>query len=124
MGKATIITTPGGEKLAVLALEDYERLISAGEDLSDVRAYDDAKRKLASGEEEMIPSAVVDRLLDGGNKVRVWREYRGMTARELAVAAAVSTAYLSQIETGARAGTIDVMKRIADALRVKLDDIA
>lgn len=98
--------------------------VEAIEDAADVRAYDLIKRKLAAGEEELIPASIANRILDGENKVRVWREHRGLSARDLATKAEISTAYLSQIETGARDGTLDVMKRIATALGVGLDDLA
>lgn len=124
MNKPTVITTPSGDRMAILPLAEYERLVEAAEDADDVAAYDRIKQRIAAGEEELVPSDIVNRILDGENKVRVWREHRGMTARELAGRSGVSGAYLSQIETGARDGSVDVMKRIAEALRVNLDDIA
>ncbi len=66
---------------------------------------------------------MVGRLIAGENKVRVWREHRGMTAAALADAAGISTPYLSQIESGKRDGSIDVMKRISSALRMTVDDL-
>jgi transcriptional regulator with XRE-family HTH domain len=62
-------------------------------------------------------------MLDGENKIRVWREYRGLTVKALAEAAGVTPAYLSQIETGAREGTIETLKKLSAALRVTIDDI-
>jgi DNA-binding XRE family transcriptional regulator len=124
MSKPDVITTPSGDKLVILPLTEYERLVSAAEDLSDVRAYDRAKQRLAAGEDELIPAAVVDRIINGENKVRVWREYRGMSARELAEAADLAPPYISQLETGKREGTIETFKKIAAALRVDIDDIA
>lgn len=124
MNKPTVITTPSGDRMAILPLAEYERLVEAAEDADDVAAYDRIKQRIAAGEEELVPSDIVNRILDGENKVRVWREHRGMTARELAGRSGVSGAYLSQIETGARDGSVDVLKRIAEALRVGLDDIA
>lgn len=124
MNKPTVITTPSGDRMAILPLAEYERLVEAAEDADDVAAYDRIKQRIAAGEEELVPLDIVNRILDGENKVRVWREHRGMTARELAGRSGVSGAYLSQIETGARDGSVDVMKRIAEALRVNLDDIA
>jgi DNA-binding XRE family transcriptional regulator len=124
MSKPDVITTPSGDKMVILPLADYERLVGAAEDLSDVRAYDRAKQRLAAGEDETIPAKFVDRMLDGENKLRVWREYRGLTVKGLAEAAGLAAAYISQIETGAREGTIETFKKIAAALRVDIDDIA
>jgi DNA-binding XRE family transcriptional regulator len=123
MTKPVIITSPSGDRLAVIPLSEYERLVEAAEDAADVAAYDEVKRKLAAGEDELIPDEVVGRLITGENKVRVWREHRGMTAAALADAAGISTPYLSQIESGKRDGSIDVMKRISSALRMTVDDL-
>ena len=85
-------------------------------DLADVLAYDEAKARLASGDDELVPSAVVDAILAGENPIRVWRQHRGLGLGELAGAALLSQAYLSQIETGKRQGQAETLKRIASAL--------
>ena len=46
-----------------------------------------------------------------------------MTAKELAQKAGIMQAYLSQIESGKRDGTVDTMKRIAEALDVTIDEL-
>lgn len=119
-----IITSPSGERLVVIPEAEFDAMREAIEDAQDAASVVEYRRRLAAGEEEQIPSEIVNRLIDGENKVRVWREYRGLSARDLANKAALSTAYLSQIETGARDGTMEVMKRIAQALGVTLDDLA
>ena len=124
MSLPQIIETPGGERLAVIPLSDYERLIAATEDLKDTRAYDEAKRRLASGDDELIPAAFAERLLGGESPVRVYRELRGLTATAVADAAGLSASYVSQIETGQREGSLSTMKAIAEALGVTLDDLA
>src|SRR3546814_3871263 len=58
---------------------------------------------------------MVERLLDGENPVRVWREHRGLTVKALAERAGISAAYLSQIEGGQRDGSLDTMRKIAEA---------
>lgn len=118
-----IITTPNGERMVVLPEAEYERLLDAAEDAADVAAIQKFEEKLAAGEEEFIPAEYVNRVLDGENRVAVWREFRGLTSKQLADAAGISQAYLSQIEGGKREGSIGTMKRIADALRLGLDDL-
>jgi DNA-binding XRE family transcriptional regulator len=90
---------------------------------SDVAAYDAAKRQLKAGEDELVPADIANRLLDGENPVRVWRNHRGMTLAELSKAAGISQPYLSQIENGSRDGTVSTMRALADALHVDLDDL-
>ena len=107
-----IITTPSGDQMVVLPLAEYERLVEAVEDAADIRAYDAAKRRLAEGRDESIPAEFVDRILNGENKIRVWREYRGLTIKALAETSGLAAAYLSQIETGKREGTIETFKKI------------
>ncbi len=119
-----IITTPSGERLVLLPESEWLAMLDLLEDRADAAAVAEFRRRLAAGEEELVPSAVVDRILAGDNRVRVWREYRGMALRALAEAADLSPAYLSQIETGARVGTLDTLKRIAGALGVDVDDLS
>ena len=124
MNKPTIITSPNGDQMAVIPLTEYERLVEAAEDLADVRAYDEAMRRLGSGEDELVPADIVNRILDGENALRVWREYRGLTVKQLAEKAGVSAPFVSQIETGQREGSFETMRKIADVLKLSLDDLA
>ena len=104
---------------------EFERLLEAAEDVADLAAYDRVKARIASGEEEMIPAEVVKRLLDEPqNRLRIWREFRGLSATALAEKAGISGAYPSEIETGKKSGIVATWKKIAEALRVDLDDIA
>jgi DNA-binding XRE family transcriptional regulator len=86
--------------------------VEEAEMLQDIRAYDDAKKATAEGE-ELIPSEVTYKILDGANPVRVWREYRGLTPEQLAEAAAISAADLSQIESSKRGASADVLAAIS-----------
>jgi DNA-binding XRE family transcriptional regulator len=78
----------------------------------------------ATRNQESVPAELVDRLLTGGNPVKVWREYRGLTQRALAARAGLNFSYLSQIETGARKGTTATIKKLAESLSIDLDDLA
>jgi DNA-binding XRE family transcriptional regulator len=110
--------------MVLIPFEEYERLIEAAEDAADAHDIDGIKRRLATGEEELIPAEMVDRMIDGENKLRVWREHRGMSAKELAEATGLAAPYISQLETGKREGTIETFKKIAAVLRVDIDDLA
>jgi|GEM_PF-87832 len=73
---------------------------------------------------ELIDAEVVHRIAEGESPVRVWREYRGLKAIELAKSAGISAAYLSEIETGKKDGTFKTMTAIASVLDIRLDDLA
>lgn len=118
-----IITTPTGDRLVVLPEADYEALVAAAEDAADIATVRRFKERLASGEEELVPAAIVDRLVAGENAIRVWREHRGLSASSLAEKAGIAQAFLSQIETSKRVGTVTTLKKIADALSVTVDDL-
>ena len=93
------------------------------EELEDIRDYDAAKAELERGEDELIPADVVFAILDGENPVKVWREFRGLTQQQLADAAGISKPYLSQIETGKRKGSTDILSALAKALNVTLEEV-
>jgi DNA-binding XRE family transcriptional regulator len=119
------IHTPGGGDLAVLPRTDYDRLIAlateAQEDAAASRIVRNSLRALKEGREVALPKAVVDRLANGDNPVRVIREWRDMIQGELAVAVGISQNYLSEIETGRRKGPAELQKKFARALGVPMD---
>ena len=55
--------------------------------------------------------------------LEVYRRQRGMRQYDLARAAGVSTSYLSELESGARTGRVEVWKKLAGALGTGLDDL-
>ena len=113
------IITPKGETLVLLPLEEYERLIDA----SDIAGADKVRADIVAGRDEMIPAEIVKRMLAGENPVRLWRQHRGQSARDLAEKTGLSAAYISEIETGKKDGSVSAVKKIAQALGVEIDDL-
>jgi ribosome-binding protein aMBF1 (putative translation factor) len=113
------IITPKGEALVLLPIEEYERLVDA----SDIAAADRVRANIAAGIDEMIPAEIVDRILSGENPVRVWRQHRGLSARDVAEKTGLSAAYISEIETGKKDGSVSAIKKIAEILHVNMDDL-
>ena len=113
----------GKPEYVVLSWADYQALLEAAEDTIDGALLDAFTKKLSSGEDETVPAAVLDALLAGANPVKVWREYRGLTQDALATQSGISKAYLCQIETGKRKGTIKTLRAIATALGITVDDL-
>ncbi|NTW68718.1 MAG: helix-turn-helix transcriptional regulator [Chlorobiaceae bacterium] len=118
-----VIERDGKPEWAVLPYDLYVQLAEEAEMLQDIRDYDSVKTTIEQGKEELIPGDVTFALMDGENAIKVWREYRGLTQQQLAEVAEISTPYLSQIETGKRTGTTEVLLAVAKALKVTLDDI-
>lgn len=121
--KVQYITTPSGDRLAVLPEHEFNAMLDVIEDKQDIEAVLGFRAALASGSEELIPAEFVNRMIDGESKVRVWRDYRGMSTKTLADAAGISAPYLSQLESGVREGSLDAMKKIAEALKITIEEM-
>lgn len=110
-----------GHPYAVIPLEIYQELLEASEMLADIQAYDQAKAR----EEEFFPLEVIEKItLKGEHPLKVWREYRGFTQEQLAEAIReISITDLSEIESGKKPDSPNVVKAIADILNVDVDMI-
>jgi DNA-binding XRE family transcriptional regulator len=114
----------GVPEYAVIPVDVYRQLLEQAEDAEDIRAADKAMREIENGEDEIIPSSIVDALINGTkHPLRIWREYRGLTQDVLAKKAGVGKSYISQIETGRREGSVSVYRAIAKALQIDIDDL-
>ncbi|MDE0150391.1 MAG: helix-turn-helix transcriptional regulator, partial [Rhodospirillaceae bacterium] len=93
--KAAQFLTFAGEQYAVVPRAEYELLCKA----ADEDALDAAilRQSLEEPGEELVPFELAERIADGEHPVRVWRDYRGMKAGELAARAGVAASYLSGI---------------------------
>ena len=124
MNHVQIIEKDGQPEFAVLPIELYHRLLEQAEDAEDIRAANDAMSELASGGDELVPADVARKLLqDGQHRLKVWREHRGMTQKQLESISGVRQGYIAQIESGKKTGSIDTLKKLAAALRIDIDDL-
>ncbi len=102
---------------AVIPYETYLQLVEKAEMLQDVQDYDASRASLAHGNEMLVPSEVLHAILDGGNPIRIWREYRGLSQQALAENAGISISYLSQLESNERIAPPDVFIRTRHSAR-------
>ena len=79
---------------------EYLRLKALDEDMSDLHNATAILDRIKAGTEDLIPSNVVDRLLDGDPPLRVWREHRELSQTELARRSGVNRIQLIDIEAG------------------------
>lgn len=112
------IETNGQRQFAVLPIAEYEELIEIAEMKENVRTYDEAK----ASNEESIPGEMVERILNGENKVKVWREYRQLTQIALAERCGMDTAAIARIEAGT-SNDMAMLRKIAETLVLDLDDL-
>lgn len=120
------IIAENGKKMAVLPLAEYKRMLAIIETKQDAQDIQDAEHILAgikAGKEPLVPGEVARAIIDGAHPVRAWRIHHAMTAAALAQKAGIARAYLTQIETRKRKGTIDVLRALAKALRIDVDSL-
>ncbi len=110
-----------GEEYVLVPREQYNQLLEDAEMLRDIREFREAK----ATDEETYPSEVINRLiLNKESPIRVYRDYRGLTQQQLADKCGIQRAYLAEIETGRKSGSIKTLKTIATALEVDLTSIS
>ena len=114
----------GKGEVAILPRKEYEALVAkaaeADEDAGTARLVARARKEIAEGG-TVIPFDVVNRIAEGGNPVRVIREWRDMTQLHLAYKTNIGQGYISDLENGRRKGTVAAFKEIARVLDVPLD---
>lgn len=110
-------------KMVTIPQEEYDRLREAAEDLADLRAYDGARAALVAGEEELVPAEFAKRLIAGESPLRVWRELRGLSQVKLGTASGVNRVQIADIEAGRSKGSVETVRKLAEALGVGLDDL-
>jgi DNA-binding XRE family transcriptional regulator len=119
-----ILESKGKPAFAVLPYDEYIALRELAEDAEDAAALARFAKRYASGKEETVPVEVVDRLIAGEAPLRVWREFRGMTAAQVAAAVQITPAHVSKIESGKGDPSVALLKRLARVLRVDMEVLA
>ena len=119
-----IIRTPGGEELVVLPRAEFEALLDRAdqeaEDADDAAIYDARKAELAAGG-VVLPPEVSAAILRGDSRLKAIRHWRDETQLHLAFKTGVGQGYLSDLESGRRAGAPETIAKLAQALEVPVD---
>jgi DNA-binding XRE family transcriptional regulator len=107
---------------------DWTQLLSELEDALDraavvERRREEAAKGVPAARRNYLTAREARRLLDGESPLKVWREKRGRSQRELAVAAGVGAGYLAEIETGRKPGSVLALAKLARALQVQMEDL-
>jgi DNA-binding XRE family transcriptional regulator len=116
-----ILEANGKPAFVVMPYDEYRALRELAEDADDVSALVRFAKRLSKRMEQTFPSEMVDRLLGGESALRVWREYRRLTAAQLAAAVKITPAHLSKLESGHGNPSLAVLRRLAKVLDVELD---
>jgi DNA-binding XRE family transcriptional regulator len=105
-----------GEEFVLGAKSDFDRI----EDALDAAAYDAAK---AADCGEALDAVDAAKALQAPALLAFWREKRGMTPMELAARVGATEAALADLEAGRRIAEPALLKRVAAALRLHVEDL-
>jgi ribosome-binding protein aMBF1 (putative translation factor) len=115
-------------RTVTLRKSDWYALVARLEDIEDLKAvasvlaHEDkvgkevAWRDYLTGEE-------LGRLLDDESPVKIWREKRGLSQRELASQAEISPSYLAEIEMGKKPGSADALCQLSRVLAIPMENL-
>lgn len=111
----------GQRQYAIVPAELYAELVKKAEMLDGIKSVDSILDQ--DEDEDAISDDALQLLVTGESKLKVWREYRGLTQTDLSKQVGVSQSTIAQLESGKRAGTLVMFKKLAQALNVDLDDL-
>ncbi len=118
-----IIRAPNGEELVVLSRADYEALLAGqiaedAEDAADIAMFDQVMTELSATPDAILPAEVSAFISRGDRRLKAIRRWRGLSQVELSDKAGIAQGYLSEIESGRKAGAGETIDAIAAALEV------
>ncbi|WOJ90459.1 type II toxin-antitoxin system HicB family antitoxin [Methylocapsa polymorpha] len=105
------------------ALANVKGAIETWIDAADAPAHANGMADLVSGKEELLTAKEALALAEAATPLAFWRSKRVMTQGELAARAGVSQSAIADMERGERAGAAAVLKRVAEALGVRIEDL-
>jgi len=117
--KHTIVVTPSGEELVLLARTDFDAM----RERIDAAAHEATMAAVARGEQDMLTAEETLAALDAPTPLAFWRRKRGLTQKQLSQAVGVSQSYIADLEVGRRKGDAGLVKRLARALRLRMEDL-
>ena len=103
------------EETVTLTRKEYDHLIERNSQLEDLLAAihaDDGVR---------VPHEAALDIMRGKGPILAFRNYRGITLRELSERTGIAVGYLSEIERGRKPGSTSALARIASALGTTID---
>ena len=107
---------PNGEDMVLLSRDEYE-------DLLDARGHAAAMQAVAFGALETLSEDDAAAYLAAETPLAFWRRHREMAQQALAEVVGVPPTYIAQVENGGQEGSPTMLRDIARALRVRIEDL-
>ena len=115
--------TPAGEPIVIMSEVEFERLRERAEDAEDIASAARIEAALAAGWEELLTGEELDALRDAPSPLAFWRNKRGIALEALAERLGADTDSLAAVERGERLGDVHLYRRLAEELRVDMEDL-
>lgn len=116
--------TIDNKEYAVIEKSIFLQMQQTIEDYEDSMAIAKILKDIESGDDEWLPNEFSNKLLfSGESPVKLWREYRSLSAKELANKTNIDAGTISRIESGKREPTLAQVKVLAEVLSVDIDDL-
>lgn len=110
------ILSPAGEEMAVLPRAEYESLLAAAaqdDDEADTALFKARMAELEQGTAHHLPEDVSALMLRGHSLLTALRKSKEMTQTYVCFKTNISQGYLSDLESGKRGGSIEILKLLA-----------
>ncbi len=115
--------TDKNKEYAVIPMNDYLKMSEIMENYEDILSIEKAKLAIQSGEDELIPLAIMERLVSEESNLKVWREYRNLSPKQLSQQTGIGVSTISKIENNKQSLDIAKVKKIADVLDLDVEDL-
>ena len=112
---------PSGEGMVVLPvalLKELDDLADLEDEILAAKAAWERMQTARAHDDFVYPESVLLRLESGEHPLKVWREHRGLTQKQLANIVGVAPGHISHLETGHRRPGRKLIARLAAALQV------
>ncbi len=111
------------KKYAVIPMSDYQSMRSLKENYEDILSIEKVRQAVELGDDELVPLAVMKRLVGDESALKVWREYRGITPKKLSEKTGISVSIISKIENNKQDIDLPKLKKLTQALVLDYDDL-
>jgi DNA-binding XRE family transcriptional regulator len=112
-----IITKNKHPEFVIIPYLEYEAILAELEDKADIKLIDE----FHANPQETFSLEIAQKISNGENPIKVFRELRGISQANLAKKAGISRQYLNQIENKTRIGSAKTLKKMASLLNIDLN---
>jgi DNA-binding XRE family transcriptional regulator len=115
--------TPAGEPIVIMSEAEFERLRELAEDAEDIATAARVEAALAAGWEELLTGEELDAMREAPSPLAFWRNKREITLEALAGRVGADLETLAAVDRGERVGDVRLYRRLAEELRVDMEDL-